>query len=147
MKFVLISLFLLTNVITAQTDWHRWKAPDFSYRKELPHSFSFKVDDSSVGIEVVSFFQNAYYLLFSNYDGDNCPFKPTCSHFFVKAVKATNILQGALMFADRFTRDTNLFKTKSEYPVNLNGRLFDPIYLYLFTVNPFEIEKYFAGGN
>ncbi len=144
MKAILILALLLTIDITAQTDWQRWKASDITYRTAPQKKVIFMLDSSSFGIEIVSAFQNAYYLLFSNYDGDNCPFNPTCSHFFVQAVKATNILQGALMFADRFTRDTNLFKTRSQYPVEKNGKLFDPIYFYELDLKNINLKNYFS---
>ncbi len=145
MKIILFTLFIFNISIIGQTDWHRWKASDFTYRNDIGENNVVSADTSSAGIEVVSFFQNAYYFLFSNYDGDNCPFYPTCSHFFVEAVKATNIIQGALMFADRFTRDTNFFKSHSQYKIISNGRLFDPVYLYVLDMSKIKLEWYFEG--
>jgi len=120
----LIILILLSVTVFAQSETHRWsgkkadcKIPEISER-------NYSIDDSSVMMTVVSGFQYAYYFLVSDYDGDNCPFTPTCSNFFVQSVKRTNLLQGALMFADRFTRDLN-FIEREKYPRSETGRLID----------------------
>ncbi|MBU0475828.1 MAG: membrane protein insertion efficiency factor YidD [Bacteroidetes bacterium] len=81
----------------------------------------------------MSFMQQSYSFLISDLDGDNCPFYPTCSSFFVQSVNETNIIKGTLMFADRFTRDSNIFKSRSHYPKHISGKLFDPIQNYLLT--------------
>ncbi len=85
--------------------------------------------------------RNIYGFLISDLDGDNCPFYPSCSHFFVRAVRQTNLLQGSLMFADRFTRDSNIFKDLSQYPVRVHGRLYDPVFLYTLDSTQIDIRK------
>ncbi len=117
-------LIFLTAAVFAQTETHWWskkkadnKIPEISER-------NYSIDDSSVMMSLVSGFQYAYYFLISDYDGDNCPFTPTCSNFFVQSVKRTNIFQGALMFADRFTRDLN-FIERDKYPRSHGGKLID----------------------
>jgi putative component of membrane protein insertase Oxa1/YidC/SpoIIIJ protein YidD len=75
-------------------------------------------------------FVNGYWFFISGVDGDNCPFQPSCSSFFVESVKETNLIQGILMFADRFTRDINFYKREEHYPRAGNGRYFDPASLY-----------------
>ena len=77
----------------------------------------------------------AYWFLISDLDGDNCPFNPSCSKFFIQAVQETNLPQGVLMFFDRFTRDINIFNREKKYP-RLNKRYFyDPIELYTLDEN------------
>ncbi len=71
-----------------------------------------------------------YSFFISDHDGDNCPFYPTCSEFFVQAVRETNFFQGFFMFADRFTRDTNLLKGMKHYPLHVSERFYDPVCNY-----------------
>jgi putative component of membrane protein insertase Oxa1/YidC/SpoIIIJ protein YidD len=137
-KFLLIILFT-GSCIFAQTDWEKWEAAEISY--ELPavpkKDYTFNTDN--FGSLFLSGLKNVYYFTFSDLDGDNCPFHPTCSNFFVSAVKETNIFQGTLMFADRFTRDSNLFKTRTNYPYINSGKLYDPVNNYLLDAN--RIQK------
>jgi len=128
MKKMLIIFAFLSVCLQAQTDWERWEKLDgdpkiLIYDKkevETPQKSSF-----------LSILKDSYSFLISDLDGDNCPFYPTCSNFFVHAVHETNILKGTLMFADRFTRDSNLFKSKLHYAYHISGKLYDPIDNYL----------------
>ncbi len=117
---------LMISSVHAQTDLKRWEAESVSYEIPYKTHHIYSIDNSSFGMMFFSFARNVYYFFISDLDGDNCPFYPTCSSFFVESVKETNILKGTLMFADRFTRDINFFKGRSHYPVYLNGKLFDP---------------------
>lgn len=129
MKIVLF-LILCSGVVTAQTDWVRWGKADVDYEIHSQHQHSHSIDNSSFGSTILSALQISYAVLISDVDGDNCPFYPTCSSFFVNSIKETNIFQGTLMFADRFTRDSNLFKRKGHYPIYSSGKLYDPTYNY-----------------
>jgi len=138
-KLLLVILFF-TGAGLAQTDWQRWEKKEVSYEKEsLQDSLVF--DDSSVKAFLFSTLKNGYAFFISNHDGDNCPFAPTCSHFYVDAVKKTNIIQGTLMFADRFTRDSNLFKTLEQYGISVSGKLEDPVIKY--TLQQDSVNVYF----
>ncbi|MDD3559351.1 MAG: membrane protein insertion efficiency factor YidD [Melioribacteraceae bacterium] len=123
MKLIILILIIFSISITAQTDWERWSkkeisiAPDSTAKLNIDNSF-------------ISFFYKSYKFLISDLDGDNCAFEPSCSLFFVEAVKSTNILEGALLFADRFTRDLNVLKMKN-YDFK-NGKFYDPIDHYIF---------------
>jgi putative component of membrane protein insertase Oxa1/YidC/SpoIIIJ protein YidD len=128
-KFLFI-LFVLPLIISAQPETYKWQKEKTDYKIEGVLQKKHRVDSSSFSTLIVSGFQFAYYKLFSDYDGDNCPFYPSCSAFFVDAVEETNIIQGALMFADRFTRDTNFFKGLQSYQVHKNGKFYDPAYKY-----------------
>ena len=132
--------FFFVSSTDAQTDWQRWGKAEVSYEIETTTSPTARISHSGVGSFFVSAFQVGYTYLFSNYDGDNCPFYPTCSAFFVQSVKETNLLKGFLMFADRFTRDTNMFKRYPHYPMYKTGRLFDPVHNY--KLRPKEIKIY-----
>ncbi|MCO6474170.1 MAG: membrane protein insertion efficiency factor YidD [Melioribacteraceae bacterium] len=123
MKLIILILIIFSISITAQTDWERWSkkeisiAPDSTAKLNIDNSF-------------ISFFYKSYKFLISDLDDDNCAFEPSCSLFFVEAVKSTNILEGALLFADRFTRDLNVLKMKN-YDFK-NGKFYDPIDHYIF---------------
>jgi len=132
LKFFLFNiLLLLQSFLFAQSDWKRWEAEEISYQRSDPHrsreySFEFEnISDFSVKI-----FTNSYWFFISEVDGDNCPYSPSCSSFFIASVRETNPAQGLLMFFDRFTRDFNIFNRKSHYPHFINGQYFDPPSLY-----------------
>ncbi len=128
MKKILLITVFLSVCSQAQTDWERWEKIDFvSQFQNLGKSENETLQKSSF----LSVLKDSYYFLISDLDGDNCPFYPTCSNFFVHAVHETNILKGTLMFADRFTRDSNLFKSKLHYAYHISGKLYDPIDNYL----------------
>lgn len=113
-------------IAQAQTDWQRWNKADISYQINSSYNKNnYSFETSSISGVLVSSFINIYRIFFSNADGDNCAFNPTCSTFFVESVKETNIFQGTLMFADRLTRDTNFVGREDRYPLAKNGRLYD----------------------
>lgn len=134
MKSVLF-LILFSGIISAQTDWVRWGKADVDYEISSQHQHSHSIDNSNIGSSILSGLQIFYAVLISDVDGDNCPFYPTCSSFFVRSIKETNIFKGTLMFADRFTRDSNLFKRRGHYPVHSSGRFYDPTYNYYLDQN------------
>lgn len=116
----------------SQTDWIKWEKADYDYRK--PNNFrhrdySFDNDSSASGY-VVKATANIYWYFISDLDGDNCPFRPSCSAFFVESSKQTNVFQGTLMFFDRFTRDFNIYKRQEHYPRVSDGYYYDPVSLY-----------------
>jgi putative component of membrane protein insertase Oxa1/YidC/SpoIIIJ protein YidD len=126
---ILISALLSINLF-AQTDWEKWGKAEIDYKvkSSLRHrDYCFNSDNT--GKFVLKSFVNAYWFFISEVDGDNCPFRPSCSAFFVDAVNETNFYQGTLMFFDRFTRDLNIFK-KGEYPRTREGYYYDPTSLY-----------------
>jgi putative component of membrane protein insertase Oxa1/YidC/SpoIIIJ protein YidD len=128
MKKILLITVFLSVCLQAQTDWERWEKVDFvSQFQNLGKGENETLQKSSF----LSVLKDSYSFLISDLDGDNCPFYPTCSNFFVHAVHETNILKGTLMFADRFTRDSNLFKSKLHYAYHISGKLYDPIDNYL----------------
>lgn len=130
---------MITTVsLNAQTDWRRWGAHEVSFELPQIEKKDYSIDRSGFVPSTVSIFKNTYYFLISDLDGDNCPFHPTCSNFFVESVKETNIFQGALMFADRFTRDINFFK-KGHYPFYKTGKFYDPVENYKLSLNEIKV--------
>jgi len=141
MKKVILIYILFSIHLQAQTDWIRWEKeyPNFQIKNDEVHKSKLLENNSFLSI-----LKKSYSVLISDLDGDNCPFYPTCSSFFVQAVQETNILKGTLMFADRFTRDSNLFKSKFHYPYHISGKFYDPITNYFMldstiTFNPTKI--------
>ncbi len=126
MKYILTVLLFVPALLSAQTEAQRWGKADISYQVKSPYTErNYGIEKASVTDMFVSSFAHAYWILISDVDGDNCPFSPSCSSFFVQSVKETNIFQGTLMFADRLTRDTNFFYRQYHYPYASNGRLYD----------------------
>jgi len=128
-----ITLFIIISFSTvfSQTDWVKWESAEHSY--EIPNEYrhrdySFEADD--IGEAFVKSIGNAYWFFISDLDGDNCPFRPSCSSFLIQSAKETNLLQGTLMFFDRFTRDMNIYKGHYHYPRVKKGYYYDPITLY-----------------
>jgi len=129
--YIIIFISLLVNSAFSQTDLVRWGKADYKYEK--PDNFRHR--DYGIEAESVSGFiskvtANAYWFFISDLDGDNCPFRPSCSSFFVEASKETNIVQGTLMFFDRFTRDFSIYKRHEHYPRVKDGHYYDPVDWY-----------------
>ncbi len=145
MKFIiLISSFFVIFIINVfpqanksgneidKTDWEKWGKADYSYQipgRAAEGKRNYSLDGENFGGAVLKSFADAYWFFISDVDGDNCSFSPTCSSFLIRAVKRTNIVQGSLMFADRFTRDLNIFKLY-HYPRVKDGHFYDPVSLY-----------------
>jgi len=131
MKLFFVIIFISSLLtLQAQTDLEKWDKTEFSYGLEdnfRHRDYSFESDNA--GEFILKSFANGYWFFISDVDGDNCPFRPSCSAFFLDAVKETNIFQGSLMFFDRFTRDLNIFK-KGNYPRVQTGHYYDPANLY-----------------
>ena len=125
-KLFLFLLFISTAAF-CQTENLKWQKADLSYEKPdnfIPRDYSFESDNADEFI--TKSFANAYWFFISDVDGDNCPFRPSCSVFFLESIEETNILQASLMFFDRFTRDMNFVKGINHYPHVRSGYLYDP---------------------
>lgn len=122
---ILFFLFVLIS-ITAQPETGRWTKKEIDYRFEIPQSKSHRIDNSSISTLLASTAQTTYYFLISEHDGDNCPFYPSCSAFFVQSVKEYNFIKAFFMFGDRFTRDLNYLKGLKKYPLHSSGKFYDP---------------------
>lgn len=128
-KFLAVFIFT-AHLIYGQTDWVKWEAKQNSY--EITGGTKIKIVPSAydAGSKIISAARTIYKTFFSELDGDNCPYHPSCSQFYVDAVKETNLIKGTLMFTDRFTRDINFFKGLNHYPVDNSGKFYDPAYNY-----------------
>lgn len=131
MKLFFLLLVISTSLF-GQTDWERWQKNETDYRKEnftKVRDYSFRnlgFSDALVKSSMV-----LYWTIISDVDGDNCPFHPSCSAFLIDAVQATNIVEGTLLFFDRFTRDTNPFNRNKYYPYIKPGKFYDPVANYV----------------
>jgi hypothetical protein len=140
--FILVCLWI--PVLFSQTDWERWGKADFSYEIRTDNTQrNYNISGDNAGQIILKTAAIGYWLFISDVDGDNCPFNPTCSSFFLQSVKETNIIQGTFMFADRFTRDMDIFGRLSHYPIARNKHFYDPPTLY--TLDKDKI-KYIPAG-
>ena len=131
MRLILFIIIISFPTAFSQTDWVKWEKAEYSYENpnEYRHrAYSFEADD--IGEALVKSIGNAYWFFISDLDGDNCPFRPSCSSFLIQSAKETNLLQGTLMFFDRFTRDMNIYKGHDHYPRVKKGYYYDPMALY-----------------
>ena len=138
--FFLLSTFLVFILtapnLCAQTEIVKWGKADYSY--ELPihnNGRDYSFNSKNVGDIFLKSIADSYWILFSDVDGDNCSFSPTCSSFLLQAVHQTNLFQGTIMFFDRFTRDMDIYKKYDHYPRVKDGHYFDPPSLYTLDEN------------
>lgn len=131
MARIICFFLLITSLSSAQTDWEYWSAAEPSYVPAQFTDSSAVTYSRSISGGLISTAKALYSFFISDLDGDNCPFHPTCSHFFVEASAKTNILKGALMFADRFTRDINIGKSSHQYKLWDEQHYWDPVNNYL----------------
>jgi putative component of membrane protein insertase Oxa1/YidC/SpoIIIJ protein YidD len=128
---VFLLIVLLTSLSAAQTEREKWNEVKDPYL--LPSEIKqneYTFNTGSVYGNIIQPFIIVYRFVISDQDGDNCPFYPSCSHFYTEAVAETNIITGTLMFSDRFTRDMNFVGRRERYPLIKNNRLYDPPFLY-----------------
>jgi putative component of membrane protein insertase Oxa1/YidC/SpoIIIJ protein YidD len=131
-KITLAFILSFSFKTIAQTDWIKWNKADYTYRiNNLVEKRNYSFDFNNPGRFLLKSLANAYWFFISDVDGDNCSFNPTCSNFFILSVEKTNIVQGTLMFFDRFIRDMNIFGKVNHYPRVLNGHFYDPPSLYI----------------
>ncbi|MCK7519883.1 MAG: membrane protein insertion efficiency factor YidD [Ignavibacteriales bacterium] len=138
-KLIAVILFFCFPSVYAQTDWIKWEKADLSYSKNSEVTKrDYSLSEESFSDLALKSLASVYWFLISDVDGDNCPFRPTCSGFLIEAVKETNFPQGTLMFFDRFTRDLNIFGRMNHYPRYGALHFYDPVDLY--TLNEDKIQ-------
>lgn len=136
--YLFVSLILVQSSAFCQLENLKWQKADISYEKKSElreRNYSFRSENA--GEFVNKSLVNAYWFFISDVDGDNCPFRPSCSSFFLDASEETNIFQGSLMFADRLTRDLNPVKA-DHYPRGKSGNYYDPALNY--SLSPGKIK-------
>ena len=140
-----ISILILTASISVnaqnnaggkESRWVKWGKAEYSYAvKDNFEHRNYSFDETNPGRFLLKSLLNTYWYFISDVDGDNCSFSPTCSSFFLQSVKMTNIVQGSLMFFDRFTRDMDIIGKNEHYPYASNGYFYDPPSLYTLNKN------------
>jgi Domain of unknown function DUF37. len=116
---------------TLQFSGQAWQPKEVDYGVEIPPGPEFHKLEGSLPEVSVKLFVNAYRLIISNPDGERCPFSPSCSRFFVEAVKQTNIFEAILLSSDRLIRDTSAGNRLSQYSIDATGHLIDPPSRYI----------------
>lgn len=130
MKLAFLLIIIFSVSLFSQSERRKWGKANYSYQIQNPfNKRDYSVKGKNVGNVLLKTGIDAYWFFISDVDGDNCSFRPTCSSFFFKSVEKTNIFQGVLMFADRFTRDTDIMKT-GLYPRVKDGHYYDPPEFY-----------------
>jgi putative component of membrane protein insertase Oxa1/YidC/SpoIIIJ protein YidD len=126
-----IIFYIGMTALFSQTDWEKWGKTDYPYEIHQDKTQrNYSISGENAGEILFKTAAAGYWIFISDVDGDNCPFNPTCSSFFLQSVKETNIVQGTFMFADRFTRDMDIFGRMTHYPIARNKHFYDPPTLY-----------------
>jgi len=105
----------------------KWKAVEPDYAPErvgTERDYAFEFEGALDAVATTTIY--AYRFFISDVDGENCPFQPSCSQFFVEASRRYGVVRGGLMFADRFTRDATIVKTSARYGAPEKGKYVDP---------------------
>ena len=134
-------LVICTWSVEAQPEFFEWEAVQPNYLIPADEESRAKIDGSTPVSFLFTGLAVVYQRTFSDYDGDNCPFHPSCSNFFIQSVEQTNIFFGLLSFSDRFTRDSNLLKSRDKYPLHKNGKFYDPAHNYTLDVSKIGIYR------
>lgn len=124
MKYFFV-LLIFSYSIFAQPENIKWEVKEFDYQILKVNEEDYKSNS------FLSSLQKIYTFLISEHDGDNCPFSPSCSNFYIEAVEKTNLIIGTFLFADRFTRDMNPFKDLHRYKIINKKKLHDPVDNYI----------------
>jgi putative component of membrane protein insertase Oxa1/YidC/SpoIIIJ protein YidD len=119
----------------SEEDWKK-KVPNYAKQSVVISAEPDFSSDSFLG-SVIKSAVNIYGYTISQHDGDNCPFHPTCSAFFIDAVTKKGVIEGTLLFADRFTRDANFYKPSGKYYRLSNGKFYNPVERYLLKSTEF----------
>jgi putative component of membrane protein insertase Oxa1/YidC/SpoIIIJ protein YidD len=117
-----------------QGEHQRWEKRQNLYQSanSFTDSQIIRQDEESKSLGLLKAALTLYKTFVSNVDGDRCPFYPSCSSFFIHAVRKTDFLEGTLLFADRFTRDANIYDRYGRYPFSRELiRFIDPVDRYL----------------
>jgi len=138
-NFFLI-LILSSRYFYSQVEYEKWTRKEISYFKnDLLEKRKVSFSNQNIVNVFTKSIINIYWLFISDVDGDNCSFQPSCSAFFVEAIDKTNIFKATLLFADRFTRDTNIFDKNKKYTLTKFDKLYDPVDNYINLKSSFKI--------
>lgn len=123
--FIFIILFALPLLPQA------WQPNRVDWSEELPVKKKYYELSGSVAEVSFKILVNGYSLFISEPDGENCPFDPSCSRFFIESLKQTNVFEAVLLASDRLIRDTSFGNKYKHYHTDIFGKLIDPPSRYL----------------
>jgi putative component of membrane protein insertase Oxa1/YidC/SpoIIIJ protein YidD len=131
--FIISFILMFTISVFPQVENGYWGKAEISYttgENYRQRDYTFK-NEGAINLltEAVT---KSYWFFISDLDGDNCPFRPSCSEFLQQSVQKTNAVQGTLMFFDRFTRDLNFYNRHNHYSKTPEGYFADPPEKYIF---------------
>lgn len=127
MNRLIVFVWLFCGVIYGQS----WEAVRVDYAEEIPVKKKYYEIKGDVPEVVFRVLVNGYRLFISEPDGENCPFSPSCSRFFVEALGETNIVEAVLLTSDRLIRDTSFDNKYKHYHIDKHGYLIDPPSRYI----------------
>ncbi len=122
-----ILFFFLSFPVFSQA----WQPATVDYTEEIPVKKKYYEITGDVSEVAFKLLVNSYRLLISEPDGDNCPFAPSCSRFFIESLQQTNVIEAVLMASDRLIRDTSFGNKYEHYHTDKFGKLIDPPSRYL----------------
>lgn len=125
-RSVMIFLFLSFPLISQS-----WQPAAVDYTEDIPVRKKYYEINGDISEVVFKILVNGYRLFISEPDGDNCPFTPSCSRFFIESLRQTNLFEAVLMASDRLIRDTSFGNKYEHYHIDKFGRLIDPPSRYL----------------
>ncbi len=108
-----------------------WQPAAVDYTEEMPVKKKYYEISGNASEVAFKLLVNAYRFFISEPDGDNCPFSPSCSRFFIESLQQTNVFEAVLMASDRLIRDTSFGNKYEHYHVDKFGKLIDPPSRYL----------------
>ncbi len=123
----LMVFFLLSYPLFSQA----WQPAVVDYTEEMPVRKKYYEISGNVSEVAFKLLVNGYRLLISEPDGDNCPFTPSCSRFFIESLRQTNVVEAVLLASDRLIRDTSFGNKFRHYHTDKFGKLIDPPSRYL----------------
>jgi len=126
-KYLNFFIWIICGVAYGQ----QWKAVDVDYAEEMPVKKKYYEIKGDVPEIVFKVLVNGYRLFISDPDGENCPFSPSCSRFFVEALGKTNLIEAVLLTSDRLIRDTSFDNKYKHYHIDRFGYLIDPPLRYI----------------
>lgn len=122
-----IFFFLIALPVLPQA----WQPSTVDWSEELPVKKKFYELSGSVAEVSFIILVNGYRLFVSEPDGENCPFDPSCSRFFIESLKQTNLFEAILLASDRLIRDTSFGNKHRHYHIDKFGKLIDPPSRYI----------------
>ncbi|MBK6681834.1 MAG: membrane protein insertion efficiency factor YidD [Ignavibacteriales bacterium] len=128
---LLCVLCVLCGLFNSQSFTQSWEPKPIDYTEEIQAKSKYYKIEGDIPEAAFKLLVNGYRLFISEPDGENCPFNPSCSRFFVEALGQTNIIEAFLLTSDRLIRDTSFGNKFKHYHIDKYGYLVDPPSRYI----------------